>query len=216
MAKRRTRYLPGKFGFAVLTLLWAIGPVFALEGSHSKVEIGTVWKTPKAHPGDRTALAVVFDIATIGKEHWHIYAGHGQPLPEGVKPSTIKVTEASRGLIVETAQFPVALPVDADYTDEIIYGYEDRMVAYVPVKISDQVEPGEYAITLSISVGACTKEICLLPETKAFPVALEVVAPDQDRGPENTDLFAGNRLEPFPPGFHDFGRRLLQSEMQKQ
>ena len=126
------------------------------------------------------------------------------------------MTEASRGLIVETAQFPAALPVDADYTDEIIYGYEDRMVAYVPVKISDQVEPGEYAITLSISVGACTKEICLLPETKAFPVALEVVAPDQDRGPENTDLFAGNRLEPFPPGFHDFGRRLLQSEMQKQ
>ena len=71
------------------------------------VRIRTAWSVDRAHPGERVALAIVFDI----KDGFHINADASQLQSfEDFKPypTKVRVVSASAGVTIETARFPQA------------------------------------------------------------------------------------------------------------
>jgi len=159
--------------------------------SSSVVEVSTVWQTPRAHPGDDIALAVVIEV----EEPYHINPDKSQIDDEFgfLIPTDLTVTEAAPALGVTSVQYPEAEDVEVAYTGEAstIKAYHHQVVLYVPVRVAADAELGEHAMRLALRVQSCDDTNCLMPATIDLPVTLEVVAAEVDRGEGDAELFAG-------------------------
>ncbi len=148
--------------------------------------------TQAARPGDQVVLAVVFDH----DEGWHVnlnepvvpseMAGFA-PVPTAIAPTEHPALRFGR------IQWPEAYAAQVDFmftgtpTEFLVYAGE--AVAYVPVRVADDAEPGEHRIDLRVTFQACDDAICLPPKTVERSVTLRIDADTPATTPGG--LFAG-------------------------
>jgi len=158
----------------------------------------------RVEPGGRLAIAVEFDMA----EGFHTWPPE-EPIEHEALPGWQSIPTA---IAIESPPSSVVVgPVQWPETHEVTSGalgqtltlpmYEGRQVAYIPIVVKQDAEPGPLSLTISFRYQMCDDSSCLMPETLGLPVELEVVpleevgtAPDdaspaEPRG-EATDLFA--------------------------
>lgn len=147
--------------------------------SEDPVRVTAVISSPTARPGDQLVIAVVFDHA----ESWHVNLnqpvvpkemGSFVPVPTTIEPGQ------AQGLSFGRIQWPEPYTAKVDFLftgtpiDYLVYS--GRAVAFVPVRIADDAEPGERTIPLVINYQACDDSICLMPERLELSVAVTIDA----------------------------------------
>ena len=153
------------------------------------VRLETAWSVDRAHPGDRTDLAVIVDI----KDGFHINADAGQIQPfDDFKPypTKVQVVTATEGLTIETAHFPQAVPVSVDYASGALMSFIGRNIIYLPMKLDDRIKPGFVTLDIEVEYQTCSDRFCLFPEKKLLNATLEVVASGTDVSRINPAQFA--------------------------
>lgn len=157
--------------------------------SEDPVRISAEISSPTARPGDQLVIAVVFDHA----ESWHVNLnqpvvpkemGGFEPVPTTIAPGD------APGLAFGRIQWPEPYTAKVDFlftgTPIDFLVYAGRAVAFVPVRVSDDAEPGERTIPLLIDYQACDDSICLIPERLELSVTVTIDAETPAAAPGET------------------------------
>jgi thiol:disulfide interchange protein len=162
------------------------------------VRVSAEISSSTARPGDQLVIAVVFNHA----ENWHINLN--QPVvPKEMGdfvpvPTTITPGEAA-GLSFGRIQWPEPYTARVDFmftgTPIDFLVYAGRAVAFVPVRVADDAEPGERTIPLLVNFQACDDSICLMPER--LPLSVTVTIDDATPAAAPGATFAGFRPAVF-------------------
>jgi thiol:disulfide interchange protein DsbD len=162
------------------------------------VRVSAEISSSTARPGDQLVIAVVFNHA----ENWHINLN--QPVvPKEMGdfvpvPTTITPGEAA-GLSFGRIQWPEPYTAKVDFmftgTPIDFLVYAGRAVAFVPVRVADDAEPGERTIPLLVNFQACDDSICLMPER--LPLSVTVTIDDATPAGAPGATFAGFRPAVF-------------------
>ncbi|MEX0654895.1 MAG: thioredoxin family protein [Phycisphaeraceae bacterium] len=181
-------------------LAWAQG----LSTSADKVAVRVMPQREAVVAGGDLPVAVVFDH----EERWHIHT-HAPEVPEELgNPenyiATAIAVETPEGSPLQPRPTFIQLPepkaVEVAFLAEpVMYEvYEGEAVAYLPVTIDADAEPGEYTFDVLVTYQACDDVSCLRPvEGERHNVAVTVVTADQAAAMSTTDddaataLFAG-------------------------
>ena len=103
-------------------------------------------------PGQKFHLAFVFDIA----ETWHLYWRNPGA---GAAPPFVKI-DAPSGFEVGEMQWPRPKVFESDIGD--MYGYEKKLILYVPVKAPEMVPGGMVMFSADINWAVCDVNKCLI------------------------------------------------------
>jgi thiol:disulfide interchange protein DsbD len=154
---------------------------FAVPAAETpKVVVTALVSTPQVRPGDQAVIAVVLDHAT----HWHTQSHAGDALVEGQLATTITATidgPAASAAQTGPVQWPPSKPFlfDFGFGPKTIRVFEGRSIAYVPVLIAPDAQPGQnIPITLDVFYQACDDTTCEAPQDRRLTVNLDVVAAD--------------------------------------
>jgi len=190
--------------------LWASGLAAAqMLGSDSVVDASVQWDAGRAHPGDERVLAVILDIA----EGYHVNAEKSQipPSESWLIPTSIELTAEQAGAVATgPTRFPPAhaLTVDFLMEAESLPVYEGRAIAYIPVTVPPDAEPGELALSVKLTVQACDDQACLMPSDLVLPAPLTVVPEGEALPPVEAapEVFGGyDEAEAADPTGHSSG-----------
>ena len=179
----------------VLLVLLVLSPVNSAATSvpaapGDVVNIRTAWSADRARPGDRIILAVVADI----KKGFHINADARQIHPFedfNPYPTRVRVADAGDKLTAESPRYPKAVPIKVVYAAGDLMSFEGQAVIYLPVKLTDTIEPGRQQLKLVLEYQACSDTYCLFPFKKNFEASLTIVESGTDVSQINRELFAG-------------------------
>ncbi len=151
------------------------------EPSAEKLTARGYLSVDKVHPGSQFQIAVVVEIA----KGWHVNAnppGEGLIGTELLFPDTPHLTFGEtvypRGEVLKLGSIGEA-PV---YHDTITIGIQASLSQSVPI------EP--ITLDLQLRYQACTDDQCLLPETLAFTVPIEIVSIEKPVQRMNTTFFS--------------------------
>jgi len=175
-------------------------------------------------PGDNLRLAIIFDL----QPKWHIHTNNPIVPPELGDPEDYIKTQITVGSITDEALIahpqlikwpkPHATMVSflSDPVEYLVFSA--RSIAYLPVIIRNDAEPGPAHISLNLTYQACDDKLCVGPvRGQSFSVALNVVSKGQapvsqaegdsifdnfpehvwedlDRGPEPIGTSSANKL----------------------
>lgn len=153
-------------------------PPMAGEG---RAAVSVQWSHDAYAPGQRGALAVVFDI----EPGWHIYGGRGTPdAPEGYIPTTIDITWPA-GWTPGAMRWPAVHTVlfGPPGSQERLKVFEGRAIVIAPFTVGESVSPGAAAVVVSAGYQACDDQVCEMPRTVAIDETVRVA-------PAGTDIAA--------------------------
>ncbi len=140
-----------------------------------------------AEPGQDLHLAVDLNIA----ETWVYYGPEPGTDADFVIPARLKVSAGP--LEVGRTLWPEARPYDYDLGDLVVTvnSFWDRAVAYVPLSVPEDLEPGEYRIEVTLRGQVCggPDDVCInLEGPNAVSVSTRLVVGSQSSpNPEWTD-----------------------------
>ncbi|MEJ2102648.1 MAG: cytochrome c biogenesis protein CcdA, partial [Desulfobacterales bacterium] len=170
------------------------------------VSVETAWSVDRARPGEEVTLAIVLKI----QKGFHINADQRQvKLFEDFKPfpTNVQVVDASEGVTIESARFPQAKPIKADYSNQALMSFKDRTIIYLPMKLDQQLQPGSIELEIKVEYQACSDRFCLLPTKQLLKDTLAVVEAGSATSKINRELFADLSIAGpvSPAGAVDFG-----------
>ncbi len=167
-----------------------------------KVIVTAIPSKPAAAPGDQIAVAVVLDIA----HGWHIWP-EKPDLPPALDlspiPTLIGIAPGGRPSFIAavgTVQWPPTHDIEVSFgaSPAKIPFHEGRVVAYLPLVISPDAQPGEVSIPVAVSWQACNDTICLSPDSDSINVGIKIQAPGQPAAtPSDPTLFEDFDLAVF-------------------
>nr|NIN71488.1 hypothetical protein [Gemmatimonadota bacterium]NIO31171.1 hypothetical protein [Gemmatimonadota bacterium] len=194
-----TTSAPGRSVLAVAVLSAAFAqPAFtqpqATYRGRPAVTVRAVSSKATVRPGDQLAVAVVL---------WHAPGFHSWPnqpvVPrefEGlVRPiaTTIDVRSLPSSFEALPIQWPQAVEVTVNYTGSPVelVSYAGTAVAYLPLQVAGDAEPGEAAVELAVRYQACDDRYCYPPRTVPLTVPLVVALADAEviAAPNEPELF---------------------------
>jgi thiol:disulfide interchange protein DsbD len=179
-------------------VLWLLGGVAWAQpgfGDEPAVKVRAVPQKSVAHPGDPLAIAVVLSH----EEGYHTWP-HEPIIPPELGEdfpaiaTDIEILSVPPGTLVREIQWPEPSPVTVNYTMEPIelISYTGEAIAYVPVIIAVDQEPGDIEVKLKVSYQACDEISCYWPEEVELTVPIEIVPAGTmgQAGPNEPQLFA--------------------------
>ena len=127
------------------------------------------WGGTTVAPGSDLIAAVVFDH----NENWHIHT-HNPQVPEELGSADLYIATAIAASTSNQApltthgaaiQWPDPKTIDVAFLgDPVRYAvYAGRAVAYVPITVEQDAEPGTYPVTFSLTYQACDDTTCIAP-----------------------------------------------------
>lgn len=189
---------------AALLALPAMGPARASaqpapDGADS-VTVRAIPARDVVRPGDRFPVAVVLEHA----RGFHSWPNRPVVPPEyeGVVPipTEIRPGPLPSGVALGDVQWPPSEPVTVRYTGTPVelLSLVDTAVAYVPVEVAPDREPGPLRIGLQVRLQSCDERICYPPKTEELTVAFRVAAADQVPTPamNEPELFTAYGMGP--------------------
>ena len=136
-----------------------------LSDSSDRVNVTAVAERSTVLPGADVPVAVVFDH----DRNWHTHTNAPNVPPELGDASLYIKTEVASGSSVQVhaafIQWPEPHTVNVAFGGEPVpYAvFSGKAVAYVPVTVSPEAQPGPAAITLKVTCQACDDAQCLAP-----------------------------------------------------
>lgn len=181
-------FLTGLVLAAVLLVIAhaAFGQTEPTGGSAPAVTVRSVPQKSTVQPGDRFAIAVVFDHAP-GFHTWP----HEPVLPPDLAdfvPWVTDITIESRpdGVLIYPIQWPEPHAVTVRYTGAPtdLLSYEGRAIAYIPVAVAPTAAEGELVFDLLTTFQACDDMTCQQPQDipQRVTVTVRVAAGAADPG----------------------------------
>ena len=138
------------------------------------VTVHTLWPAAAAHPGDHVTLKIVVDIS----KGWHIIADEGQVGAFNdfkPYPTRIHVSEAAEEMTIDPVRFPPARAIDVGFAGGRLMSFRGRSVFEVPIRLEKQIPPGLIPLKVELAYQACSKKICLFPQTVTLETVLRVI-----------------------------------------
>ena len=171
---------------AVLTLL--IAPRAGAQPD--PVDVDASVSVERVRPGGEAVVAVTLDH----DEGFHVYPN--QPtIPEALGDfpaiATTITPDAPDALTLGRIQWPEEHVVEVNYTGvpADLPVYEGRAIAYVPIRVSPDAEPGELELAFDVRYQVCNDVSCFPPVTKTVSATL-TIDPDAPVSKTDADLFA--------------------------
>ncbi len=179
----------------------AYSQIGGLLNSSEHVKVTATAQRNNVVPGADVPVAVVFDH----DPNWHIHTNAPQVPPEMgdaslyVKTQVKAKTSEDHPVKVHTPflQWPEPQTIEVAFTGESVpYDvFSGKAIAYVPVSISPDAEPGEVKLTLYVTYQACDDMQCLAPVNDQ-PVAVNFIVHDSDEAfsqsrAAESELFSG-------------------------
>ncbi len=151
--------------------------------SRDRVSVTAFTAQDKVAPGSDVVIAIVLDH----QPGWHSWPNAGN-IPKGLAEFsgaintviTVKTSGANAaGLQVHDAfiQWPAVHAAKADIGEgaQEYATFSDRAIAYVPVTVKPDAQPGAATIDINISFQTCNETVCLAPADVDVPVAIQIV-----------------------------------------
>lgn len=177
---------------ALLSILGASTSAQPMSFGVQHVRIDAALSASSAAPGDRIAIAVVFDH----DDGYHAHT-HDPQIPEEMGgfnaiPTTIKLAD-NEHITLGRIQWPEEHTVAVDFgfaNGPVDYNvYSGRAIAYVPILISPDAPEGELSITVDVGFQACNDTTCDPPSRESRTLSLRVSSSGADIG-ITSELFA--------------------------
>ena len=185
----------------VLTLSTIIFPIcvhaqladfgFVEKPSAEKLTAQGYLSVNKVQPGSQFQIAVVVEIA----EGWHVNAN---PAGEGLIATEIILPDTSN-LTFGEAVYPTGEVLKLGSIGEAPV-YHDTITIGIQADVSQEAAIEPMALDLQLRYQACNDEQCLLPETLAFTVPIEIVGMEGTVQRINEAIFANIEFS-APPKF---------------
>lgn len=166
-------------------------PDFGRGSFGPEISVSAGQDRTRAEPGGRLVVAVTLDHS----RGWHSWP----PLERAgvLKPSlrdfvgdfdtwtSVGVGEGLAGVgVAGPVQWPelksALVPDPETFQPVEAMTLSGRAVAFLPIQIADDAEPGERTINLEVSYQACNETSCLAPTTKTLPITFEIVGDASD------------------------------------
>ncbi|WP_372639274.1 protein-disulfide reductase DsbD domain-containing protein, partial [Fodinibius sp.] len=150
-------------------------------GTLDKVSIEVSSGQDSVQAGSELKFAIAMNI----DEGWHLNA-HNPPLDYliGVELDMSTSDQA----IVSDIQYPTPLQKKFNFAEEILDVYEGTSHVVLKAKTGSNLEPGTYRLDGTLTIQACSDEVCLPPSTVELEFPFTVGSQDI---PANVDLFDG-------------------------
>lgn len=145
-----------------------------------KVSIESVSKFDTLAAGEEARFAVIMDI----KDGWHLNA-HNPPQDYliGVDLSV----EAGDHAMVSDIQYPRPKQMKFSFARDVLDVYEGKAIVLLKMKTSRNLKPGNYNITGSLQIQACSDQVCLPPSTAELNFLIRIG--DRTVASEHTEMF---------------------------
>ena len=150
----------------------------------------------KVQPGSQFQIAVVVEIA----EGWHVNAN---PAGEGLIATEILLPDTPDFTFGE-AVYPTGEVLQIDSIGEAPV-YHDTITIGIPVDASQNAPIAPIVLDLQLQYQACNDDQCLLPETLAFTVPVEIVGIEETIQRMNEAVFANIEFGAPPDSGGDEG-----------
>jgi len=164
---------------------------FALPGDEP-VTIRTVMDRNEIAPGDSFRVAVVMDIGS----GWHVYAN---PKGPGTGMDTVVTGEDSQGFRFSPARY---MPGEKVSQEDIgpgdwVYAYEGATTVFLDVSTEQDIQPGEYDLSIGVDLLACLTSCQPVQKTETFNIKVKQGAGEST--PVNSAIFADyDKSKPAP------------------
>lgn len=150
-------------------------PAFSPDfGPASPVRAEAVFMAEAVHVGSPTAVAVAIDI----DKPYHINPDAPRSGPDwfpGQYPTTLRVVDPPAGVEVGVVQYPEPHAYEVEYAAQSIDVYDGRVVLYVPLLLSPDIEPGTLSLKFELEYQACDPQVCLMPNVIELDAVVGVV-----------------------------------------
>ena len=150
----------------------------------------------KVQPGSQFQIAVVVDIA----EGWHVNAN---PAGEGLIATEILLPDTP-DLTFGEAVYPTGEVLQIDSIGEAPV-YHNTITIGIPVDASQNAPIAPIVLDFQLQYQACNDDQCLLPETLAFTVPVEIVGIEETIQRMNEAVFANIEFGAPPSSGGDEG-----------
>ncbi len=121
-----------------------------------------------AHPGGEIKLTLLVSI----EKDWHVF-GTNTDIGK-LKPLTVDIS-APKEITASAAQLDKPEKLFLEAIQKKAFVYHDKVNAVTTLKISPKAKTKRYFLEAKILYQACSKNLCLLPQTITLKIPLEVV-----------------------------------------
>jgi DsbC/DsbD-like thiol-disulfide interchange protein len=166
-------------GFSALTLAAPATAAAQVPGGADSVRVSAAAEPVVAHPGGEVSIAVALEHAA----GFHSWPREPVVPPEfaAVNPiaTTIEVISLPEGVVVESIEWPEAVPVIVRYTRRPVelLSYIDTAVAHVRLQLSDDATLGPANLEIRVRHQSCDERFCYPPRTVTLSVPFRIEAP---------------------------------------
>jgi len=185
----RTGFLSILAVVAVLVFSTSVPAQFDFGGASSadKLTIETYLSVDYIHPGAEFYAAVKMDI----EDKWHINAHI--PTYDYLIGTELNL-KGMEEIDVLGVSYPEPVSYRFAFADDELDVYEGVSYIYLHLRVSRDLEPGDYVFEGTLRVQACDDEVCLAPSNKKVVITLPVAGMDQPANQINRDIFTDDAL----------------------
>jgi thiol:disulfide interchange protein DsbD len=150
----------------------------ASAAAQMSVDLQAEWafQAETAHPGDEVRAAVRVTL----EEGWHVNAD--RPLEDFLIPTELAVSPPD-GITVRRIAYPEALMLESEMSEGPMAVFESEFLIGIVLQVGEDVAPGTYPITSTLSYQACNDRFCIAPASREVVSSLKIVAPDTPIAP---------------------------------
>lgn len=127
-----------------------------MESTLDKMSVEVIPRMDTLQAGSDAEFAIAMDI----NDGWHLNAH--KPTLDYLIGVDLSVA-ASDVAIVSDIQYPRPLQMQFDFAQDVLDVYEREAFILVKTKTSGSLEPGNYVLSATLQVQACSNSVCLAP-----------------------------------------------------
>jgi thiol:disulfide interchange protein DsbD len=136
------------------------------------IKIKTYQSFDKVYTGSKFKIAIEIDV----KESWHINSH--KPYDDYLIPTEVVMPE-NPNFTLQKVAYPEPHDFNLAFSDDPLSVWEGKVLFGAIVKVSDNLEPGEYQLIVELNYQACNDMSCLAPTYAADTITV-IVADKKD------------------------------------
>ena len=155
----------------------------ALAETSSKLTVTTALGQSAVLSGSSMKAAVIMVIESA----WHVNA---HVPSEDYLIGTAVSLEPREGFILADLRYPKGETVAFEFSEKPLDVYEGAVTVFMTIRVSENVEPGDYVLKGSLEAQACNDQICLAPSSVDFEIPVTVTRQSEAVSPANPEIFS--------------------------
>ncbi|MDP4191611.1 MAG: cytochrome c biogenesis protein CcdA [Bacteroidota bacterium] len=150
--------------------------VFGQDDQHVKIK--TSMSVKEVKPGDDLPITVKVSV----DDSWHINSN--KPNEDFLIPSKLNISSKQKTLELKSVKYPQAKNLKLGFSDTPLSVFEGTFTVSGVIKVSKDIKPGKYPISIVLDYQSCNNSTCLPPNSAKETIQL-VVAGAAAEGAQN-------------------------------